>query len=218
MCGRFTLTANPAAFQQTFGGFEFPAQFAPRYNIAPSQPILAIPNDGKMRADFFAWGLIPSWAKAPDAMKPFINARGETLGEKPAFRGSFKYKRCLIFADGFYEWQAQSNGKSKTPYFIYLKDRQPFAFAGLWAEWQSELRTCAIVTTAPNELMANIHSRMPVILEPQHYAEWLDPAPREPEILQRLLSPFPAERMAAHVVSTLVNSPANDRAECSQSL
>ena len=217
MCGRFTLTVDPAELKDAFTEFNFPSQFAPRFNIAPTQPILAIPNDAKNQADFFVWGLIPSWAKDPTIGQRLINARAETLGEKPSFRGGFKYKRCLILADGFYEWQAQPGVKAKVPHFIFLNDRRPFAFAGLWDEWHSPdgglIRSATIITTEPNELMARLHNRMPVILDPADYAEWLDPAPRTPESLQSLLRPFPANKMSAHPVSTLVNTPANDRPE-----
>ena len=218
MCGRFTLTVDPAQLQDTFGDFIFPTQFAPRYNIAPTQPVLAIPNDGKNKADFFLWGLIPSWAKDPSIANKLINARGETVAEKPSFRGSFKYKRCLIPADGFYEWKTLTGQKTKTPYFIHMKDRQPFALAGLWDEWHSPygntLRTCIIITTTPNELMSTLHNRMPVILNPGDHAQWLDVNPQKPEALQPLLVPYPATGMRAYPVSTLVNSPGNDRAEC----
>lgn len=217
MCGRFTLTVDPAELKEAFADFSFPSKFAPRFNIAPTQPILAIPNDAKNAADFFVWGLIPSWAKDPTIGSRLINARAETLGEKPSFRGGFKYKRCLILADGFYEWQAQPGSKTKIPHFIFLKDRQPFAFAGLWDEWHSPdgstLRSATIITTEPNELMSRLHNRMPVILHPRDYAQWLDPTPRTPESLQPLLRPFPADEMSAHPVSTLVNAPANDRPE-----
>ncbi|MFZ5856593.1 MAG: SOS response-associated peptidase [Chloroflexota bacterium] len=218
MCGRFTLTVDPSDLQEAFADYTFPAKFAPRFNIAPSQPILAIPNDGKNAADFFIWGLIPSWAKDPSIGNRLINARGETLAEKPSFRGALKYKRCLILADGFYEWKSQPGTKTKVPHFIFLKSRQPFAFAGLWDEWHSpdggSVRSATIVTIAPNELMATLHNRMPVILPLSAYAQWLDPAPQTPDRLLPLLRPFPAEEMSAHPVSTLVNSPANDRAEC----
>ncbi len=217
MCGRFALTLDPADLQD-FSDFIFPGQFAPRFNIAPSQPVLAIPNDAKHTADFFLWGLIPSWAKDPIIGKRMINARGETLAEKPFFRGSFKYKRCLIPADGFYEWQPQPKSKTKIPHFIYLQDRKSFAFAGLWDEWHSPdgatLRSCTIITTAPNDLMSALHNRMPVILDKSDYAEWLDPAPRAPDSLAHLIKPFPAEKMAAHAVSTLVNIPVNDSPAC----
>ncbi len=217
MCGRFTLTVDPSDLRGAFAEYTFPAKFAPRFNIAPSQPILAIPNDGKNAADFFVWGLIPSWAKDPTMGQRLINARGETLAEKPSFRGGFKYKRCLILADGFYEWKSQTGTKTKIPHFIFLKSRQPFAFAGLWDEWHSpdggSVRSATIITIEPNELMAPIHNRMPVILPPTAYAQWLDPAPQTPDRLLPLLKPFPADAMTAHPVSALVNSPANDRAE-----
>lgn len=217
MCGRFTLTVDPADLKEAFGDFIFPAQFAPRYNIAPSQPVLAIPNDGKNKADFFLWGLIPSWAKDPTIASKLINARGETIAEKPSFRGSFKYKRCLIPADGFYEWKAEAGRKTKTPYFIHMKDRKPFAFAGLWDEWHSPdgnaIRTCTIITTTPNALMADLHNRMPVILDKSQFADWLNPMPQTAENLIHLIQPFPADKMSAHPVSTLVNAPSNDRSE-----
>ena len=218
MCGRFTLTVDPVELQDTFGDYTFPPQFAPRFNIAPSQPILAIPNDGSNKADFFVWGLIPMWAKDPSFGSRLINARGETLAEKPSFRGGYKYKRCLILADGFYEWKKQPGTKTKVPYFIHMKNRQPFAFAGLWDEWHSpdgsQIRSCTIVTIEPNELMAPLHNRMPVILPSDAFAQWLDSAPRTPEGLQAYIKPYPAEEMAAYPVSTLVNNPKNDRAEC----
>jgi putative SOS response-associated peptidase YedK len=220
MCGRFTLTVDPAELQDAFCDFIFPTQFTPRYNIAPTQPILAIPNDGKNTADFFLWGLIPSWSKDPSIANKLINARGETVAEKPSFRGSFKYKRCLILADGFYEWKTQPGQKTKTPYFIHMKDQKPFAFAGLWDEWHSPdggtLRTCTIITTTPNELMSTLHNRMPVILDKANYADWLEPAPhaKRPENMLPLIRPFPADRMSAYPVSTLVNIPSNDRVEC----
>jgi putative SOS response-associated peptidase YedK len=220
MCGRFTLTVDPAQLKEEFQGASFPDKFAPRFNIAPSQAILAIANDGKNAADFFVWGLIPSWAKDPSIGNRLINARGETLGEKPSFRGAYKYKRCLIPADGFYEWKSLPGTKTKVPHFIHLKNGKPFAFAGLWDEWHaadgSPLRSCTIVTTAPNPLMAPIHDRMPVILQPGDYAEWLDQAPRSADSLQHLIAPFSADLMEAYPVSTLVNSPSIDRAELVQ--
>jgi len=218
MCGRFTLTVDPAELQDTFGDYDFPTQFAPRFNIAPTQPVLAIPNDGKNTADFFVWGLIPKWAKDPSIGNRMINARGETLAEKSSFRGSYKYKRCLILADGFYEWKKQPGTKTKVPYFIHMQDRLPFAFAGLWDEWNSpdgsQIRSCTIVTIEPNELMATLHNRMPVILPSGAYAQWLDSAPQTPDKLQPLIKPFSAEKMSAYPVSTLVNNPKNDRADC----
>lgn len=218
MCGRFTLTVNPGDVRGDFESYAFPELFAPRFNVAPTQPVLAIPNDGGNAADFFYWGLIPSWAKDPSIGNRLINARGETLAEKPAFRGAYKYHRCLIPADGFYEWKTQPGTKIKVPHFIRMKSGRPFALAGLWDEWHapdgSTLRSCTIVTTTPNDLMAPIHNRMPVILHSNDYSEWLDTTPRKPESLNPLLKAFPAELMEAYPVSTLVNSPANDRPEC----
>jgi putative SOS response-associated peptidase YedK len=217
MCGRFALTVDPADLQDAFPEFMFPVQGAPRFNIAPTQPILAVPNDGFNKADLFVWGLIPSWTKDPAIGARMINARSETLAEKPAFRAAYKYRRCLVFSDGFFEWQVQPGSKSKIPHFIRLKLGTPFAFAGLWEYWQSvdgsEVRSAAIITTEPNELMAPIHNRMPVILPRNAYAQWLDPAPQAPERLLSLLIPYPAEEMSAYPVSIHVNSPANDRPE-----
>jgi putative SOS response-associated peptidase YedK len=217
MCGRFTLTVDPAELQDTFTDFIFPSKFAPRFNIAPSQPVLAIPNNGASKADFFIWGLIPMWAKDPSIGNRLINARGETVAEKPSFRGSFKYKRCIILADGFYEWKAGSGKKPKTPYYIHMKDRKPFVFAGLWDSWEgpdgSSIKTCTIITTEPNELMATLHNRMPVILHPRDYAKWLDDAPQTPENLLPLIKPYPADNMSAYPVSTLVNKPDNESPE-----
>ena len=218
MCGRFTLAVEDGELQAEFEGIDFPTQFAPRYNIAPSQPVLAIPNDGKHKADFFLWGLIPSWAKDPSIGNRLINARAETLAEKPAFKGSFKHKRCLILADGFYEWKAATGTKGKVPHYIQMKSAGPFGFAGLWAEWRNsdgaELRSCTIITTGPNELMAPIHNRMPAIIRPEDRTTWLDPAVTELEVLAPLLQSFPADLMRAFPVSTLVNNPAIDRADC----
>jgi putative SOS response-associated peptidase YedK len=217
MCGRFTLTVNPAEQQEPFNNFTFPEKFAPRFNIAPTQPILAIPNDDQFTADFFVWGLIPMWAKDPNIGSRLINARAETLPEKPAFRGSLKYKRCLILADGFYEWKTVEGKKSKTPFFIHMKDRKPFAFAGLWDSWNSpegsQVKSCTIITTEPNELMSLLHNRMPVILHPRDYDKWLDPSPQTPDQLMSLLKPFPADAMDAYPVTPLVNKPANDLPE-----
>jgi putative SOS response-associated peptidase YedK len=228
MCGRFTLTVDPAELQESFPQFSFPPEGRPRFNIAPSQPVLVLPNDGKNRADYFVWGLIPSWAtpalaggarEDPTIGSRLINARADTLGEKPSFRGSYKYHRCLVFADGFYEWKSEPGIKTtKTPHFIRLTSGLPFAFAGLWDEWHSpdgsQVKSCTIITAEPNELMSRLHNRMPVILPQEAFAQWLDPAPRAPSALQSLLVPYPSAAMTAYPVSTLVNSPGNDRAEC----
>ncbi|MGD0610112.1 MAG: SOS response-associated peptidase [Anaerolineales bacterium] len=217
MCGRFALTVDPADLQEAFPEYSFPPAYAPRYNIAPTQSILALPNDGTHKADLFVWGLIPSWAKGASIGSRLINARAETLGEKPAFRSAYRNRRCLIFTDGFFEWQAQPGSKSKVPHFIRLKSGKAFAFAGLWEHWSapdgSEVKSATIITTTPNELMAKLHNRMPVILESDAYAQWLDPSPLPAAELKHWLIPFPAEKMTAFPVSTLVNRPENDRPE-----
>ncbi len=217
MCGRFTLTVDPGQLQEAFPWVEFPVDFPARYNIAPTQPVAVVPNDGKNRLDFFNWGLIPFWAKDPKIGYRLINARAESIAEKPSFRGSFKYKRCLILADGFYEWQTQPGTKAKVPMYIHMKDRSPFAFAGLWDNWHSddgsEIRSCAIITTQPNELVEKIHNRMPVILPKDGYTDWIKEGENDPEVLKSLLQPYPGDEMAAFPVSTQVNSPQNDTPE-----
>lgn len=217
MCGRFTLTVDPGQLQDTFPWVSVPDDISPRFNIAPSQPVAVVPNDGQNQLDFFVWGLIPSWAKDPQIGNRLINARAETLAEKPSFRTAFRRRRCLVLADGFYEWRQDAGQKSKTPMFIQLKSRQPFAFAGLWEIWHatdgSEIRSCTIITTQPNELMAPIHNRMPVILPSQAYPFWLSPDEKGSAELTPLLVPYPAEQMAAYPVSKLVNSPQNDSPE-----
>ncbi len=218
MCGRFTLTTSPEQLQAVFSGLSVPEQIQPRFNIAPTQPVAVVPNNGKFQLDYFTWGLVPAWAKDPHISLRLINARAETLVEKPAFRSAFRRRRCLILADGFYEWRREPDSRSKTPMYIRLQDGQPFAFGGIWENWQSpdgsNILSCAIITTEPNSLMQTIHNRMPVILPETAYSVWLDT--REPEVseLQSLLIPYPAEKMTAFPVSTLVNSPINDDARC----
>jgi putative SOS response-associated peptidase YedK len=217
MCGRFTLTVDPGQLQEAFPWVEFPGEFPPRYNVAPTQPVAVVPNDGLNRLDFFNWGLIPFWAKDPKIGNRMINARAETIAEKPSFRGSFKYKRCLILADGFYEWRKRPGTKTKIPMYIHMKDRSPFAFAGLWDNWHSkdgsEIRSCTIITTEPNELVEQIHNRMPAILSPSGYTDWLQMGENDPNLLTSLLQPYPSEEMAAFPVSKQVNSPQNDTPE-----
>ncbi|MBK8986649.1 MAG: SOS response-associated peptidase [Chloroflexi bacterium] len=221
MCGRFALASSGdtllTAFDVAFTGLDV-TQLGPRYNVAPTQPVLAVrpAKDGRQRElTLFHWGLIPSWAKDLKMGARLINARSETVAEKPAFRAAFKRRRCLVLADGFYEWQKLERGKQ--PMFIHLQEERPFALAGLWEIWQggdgSELESCTILTTTPNELMAPIHDRMPVILDPADYDDWLYPG-LQPEMAQHLLRPYPAERMAAYAVSDWVNSPAHDDPTC----
>lgn len=220
MCGRFTLAVDPSVLRDAFPNFHIPDRVPIRYNIAPTQPVAVIPNDGRLALDFFLWGLIPSWAKDPSIGKRLINARAETLAQKPSFRSAYRRRRCLVLADGFYEWQKRPGSNFKIPYYIRLKSGKPFAFAGLWEQWfspdGSEITSCAIITTRPNELIAPFHNRMPVILWLDAYLQWLDPAERSPVDLNALLSPYPAERMIAYPVSRMVNSPQNDSPECIQ--
>jgi len=202
MCGRFTLR-SPSRLK--FDGMVNSrlASRAPRYNIAPSQEILTI-TESQDRRDVcsFVWGLIPSWSKEP---KGFINARCETLEDKPSFSESFRSRRCLIPADGFYEWKR--TGKTKQPYYFQLTDETPFAFAGIWDEWRRDgisIASCSIITTTPNDLLAAIHDRMPVILTPEGQATWLHIDTRITE-LRKLLVPFPSYDMKSHPVSQNVN-------------
>jgi putative SOS response-associated peptidase YedK len=222
MCGRFTLTADINALQMAFPWIEIPQGMQPRYNISPSQPVAVVPNDGKHKLDFFNWGLIPSWAKDPAIGNRMINARSETLAEKPSFRSAFKRRRCLVLADGFYEWKVNPSGKSKAPFYIKLKDNRAFAFAGLWEIWQakdgSEIRSCTIITTEPNEMLAPIHNRMPVILPPERYPDWLLPEETKPDQLSPYLKPYSSAEMVAFAVSNLINNPKNDLPACVQAL
>ncbi|MFQ5407986.1 MAG: SOS response-associated peptidase [Anaerolineales bacterium] len=222
MCGRFVLAIDPAELQEAFAGVEMPPPEAlqPRYNIAPTQPVAVIPNDGQHRLDFYVWGLIPSWAKDPKIGNRMINARAETLAEKPSFRAAYKRRRCLIPASGFYEWRRAPGGKTKTPMYIGLRSGAPFALAGLWESWWSpegdQVLSCTIITTSPNELLAPIHNRMPVILPAAGHDLWLDPGELAADRLQGLLQPYPADEMRAYAVSTAVNNPRNDTPECIQ--
>ncbi len=216
MCGRYVLTANPQVIQQAFDLDVVPDQMQARYNIAPSQPVAVIANDDPKALTFFRWGLIPSWAKDPSIGNRMINARSETLAEKPSFRAAYKRRRCLIPANGFYEWTKR--GKSKVPMFVHLKDQELFAFAGLWESWHDpdggEIRTCTIITTEPNEVVKPLHHRMAVILHESDYDMWLSPDELGDEALKPLLRPFEADRMDVYEVSTLVNNVANDSAAC----
>jgi len=219
MCGRFTLTVDPSDLQTAFPWVTLPAGApAARYNIAPSQPIAVVANNGQNSLEFYRWGLIPSWAKDAAIGNRMINARAETLADKPSFRTAFKRRRCLVLADGFYEWRKEPGGKTKTPMYVRLKSGEPFAFAGLWEAWRAPddqaLLSCAIITTTPNALMEKIHDRMPVILKPDTYTQWLDPAEQEPDKMSRLLKPYPASHMTAYAVSRLVNKPENDSPKC----
>ncbi len=217
MCGRFSITVSPDELKEAFPGVEVPTQEElVRYNIAPSQPIPVIANNNPHKIEFFRWGLIPSWAKDEKIGYRMINARAESLAEKPAFRNNYKRHRCLVIASGFFEWQQEpgSTLRAKTPMYIRLKSGLPFGFAGLWDVWRSpedeEILSCTIVTTDANSLLAKIHDRMPVIIDPKAYATWLDPEPQSPETLNKLLKQYPASQMVAYPVSKMVNDPKND--------
>ena len=218
MCGRFSQTATPDTISEQFEVNE-PPLFRPRYNIAPSQQVATIrlsTESAKRECVMLRWGLIPSWAKDPKIGNQCINAKAETVAEKPSFRAAFKKRRCLVIADGFYEWQVQ--GTRKQPMWIGLRDKRPFAFAGLWEHWKpaegAPIETCTIITTEPNQIMQNIHNRMPVILTPQDYDLWLDPMMQQVETVNRLLRPFTSDELVAYPVSTLVNSPRYDAPQC----
>ncbi len=218
MCGRFTLTTNMDELQARFG-FALESQgvdYRPSYNVAPSQRVLTVVNHGQRTAGLMRWGLIPSWARDPKIGYRMINAVGETAATKPAFRAAFRRRRCLVLADGFFEWRKE--GKDKVPTYFQLKSGQPFAFAGLWETWKSPedktVRSCSIVTTQANSLIAPVHHRMPVILSPETEPLWLDPLTEEAEILEPLLAPSPPEEMDCYVVSGTVNSVKNSGPEC----
>ncbi len=218
MCGRFSLS-TPADIIARFFNLVAVPKLKPRYNIAPTQDCPVVRFDAETKQcslDMLHWGLIPSWAKDKAIGNRMINARSESVATKPSFRSAFRRRRCLIVADGFYEWKKLE--RRKQPYYIRLASAQPFALAGLWEHWEGEggppVDSCTIITTEPNELVAPIHNRMPVILRAQNYADWLDPAITDAENTQSLLQPYPPEEMVAFPVSTRVNSPANDVPEC----
>jgi putative SOS response-associated peptidase YedK len=218
MCGRFTLTAEAKELAKRFG-VEISASFykviKPRYNIAPTQSVIVVGDDGGRCVKQMVWGLIPSWAKDPAIGNKMINARAETLTIRPAYRVPLRKRRCLIMADGFYEWKKEGN--LKQPMRIVLKNREPFGFAGLWETWKApdggEIVSCVIITTEANELVGTIHDRMPVILPRKAEDRWLDPASEVAEVL-RLLKPYPASEMELYPVSRIVNAPVHDAPDC----
>jgi putative SOS response-associated peptidase YedK len=223
MCGRFTLRATPEQLTEVFNLVRVPEN-RPRYNIAPTQSVAVVRADSERKRELvmLRWGLIPSWAKDAGLASTLINARSETAAAKPAFRGAMRHRRCLIPADGFYEWQAIPGSKTKQPLWITLRDAALFAFAGLWEHWNDPangpVETCTILTTSANALLKPIHDRMPVILHPQDYDRWLDPQNKDAATLADLLASYPAERMSITAVSTLVNSPRNEKPECLEPL
>jgi putative SOS response-associated peptidase YedK len=218
MCGRFTVTSPAEILARDFG-FEPPSSFAPRYNICPGQAIGVVrpgETEGLRELAFLHWGLVPHWMKERPRDARMINARSETVADKPSFRDSFRKRRCLVPADGFFEWKAGPGGKQ--PYLIRMRSGAPFAIAGIWAQWTGgegdPLESCALLTTTPNELMAPIHDRMPVLLGQENWDAWLDTAGADPQRLQEMLVPAPADAMEAIAVSRWVNSPRNDDPRC----
>jgi putative SOS response-associated peptidase YedK len=218
MCGRFTLRTPARDLVEIFELLREP-DLSPRYNVAPTQNVAVVRQDGKSRElSMMRWGLVPSWSKDPKAGPPLINARSETIATKPSFRTAFKRRRCLIPADGFYEWQKKADSKTKIPHYIRMAKDRAFAFAGLWECWHgndgSALDSCTIVTTDANDLMRPLHDRMPVILPEENFAQWLDPKNENVPELEALLRPYAPSEMTAFPISTLVNSPRNERPEC----
>lgn len=224
MCGRFTLTATVDQLIDRFDIEMFlqEEEYLPSYNVAPSQSVLAVINDGtRNKMGFLRWGLIPPWAKDMSVGYKMINARAETLIEKPSFRNAYQKKRCLIVADSFYEWK-RIDSKTKIPMRIKLKSNDLFAMAGLWENWKSpdgkSVYSCSVITTSPNELVQDIHDRMPVILNPEDEKYWLDPSITDTTKLNPLLKPLDHALMEAYEVSSLVNSPKNNSIELIQKI
>src|SRR3954451_21977496 len=216
MCERYTLTARRRAIAAAFDLDDF-FELPPRYNIAPTQWVPAVRFDSEgcgREVTALKWGLIPPWVEEPGIGNRLINARAETVAERPAFRSAFRQRRCLLAADGFYEWK---RGDGRTPYYFRLKDGGPFAFAGLWERWEKgeePIESCTLITTPANGLVGPVHDRMPVILKPEDYARWLDPEEGRPVALARLLAPPPDAWLDAYPVSKRVNDPRNEGPRC----
>jgi putative SOS response-associated peptidase YedK len=215
MCGRFTLVSPVVAVTERFHAAA-PSDLRPRYNIAPGQEVLCVIRDRETRIEPLRWGLIPFWARDPAIGSRLINARAETLAEKPSFRSAFEKRRCLVVADGFYEWRPA--GKRKVPVYIFLKSKKPFGIAGLYESWKAsdgkELRTCTIITTDANDLLRPFHDRMPVIVPADAEDRWLDCGGGSRGRLQALLAPYPADEMDAYDVAPIVNSASHDAPDC----
>ena len=212
MCGRYAITSAPEAIRRLFGYDEQP-NFPPRYNVAPTQPVPIVRIfEGRRQFALVRWGLIPAWVKDPRGFSLLINARGESLGDKPAFRAALRYRRCLFPADGFYEWRRE--GERARPYYVRPTAGGPMAFAGLWENWMGpngeEMETAAIVTTRANRMLATIHPRMPAIVPPAAFDLWLDSRSVDAATAAALIGPAPEDMLAFHEVSPAVNSAAND--------
>ena len=220
MCGRFTLASSADKISEYFG-IECNYELKPRYNIAPSQDILVIRESStkKLEFVFMRWGLIPSWQKEADIGTQWVNARSESVAVKPLFKNIFKKKRCLIVADGFFEWQI-INKKTKQPYYIYKSERKPFGIASIWESWKNNegaiIESCLLLTSEACPTLHSIHDRMPVILQRPQFAQWLDRENEQVDKLNSLLIPYLPNDLAFHAVSTTVNNPRNDTRECIQ--
>ena len=215
MCGRYSLIADLGALAHRFAFDARQLSFEASYNIAPTQQVLTVVGGEQRRGGFMRWGLVPHWAKDMSGGARMINARAETVAERPAFRDALRRRRCLVLADGFYEWHRSATGR--TPMRIVMRSGEPFAFAGLWAVWRdpegNRVPSCTIITTAANELLAPIHDRMPVVLPPGLEDLWLDRSVDDPDVLASVLSPLADDALQAYEVSTLVNSAANNGPE-----
>lgn len=221
MCGRFRLSRRKQAVMERFDSISDEPEWEPRFNIAPTQPVAVIrqnPTKRTRELSLMRWGLVPSWAKDTSSAASMINARSETVSTKPAFADALKHRRCLIPADGFYEWKR--TGTSKQPFCFQVNDGALFAFAGLWEGWRDPsgkwLKTCSILTTTPNAVTSTVHDRMPVILSPDGYDLWLDPGMRDVDEVSSLLKPFAAHLMRSYPVSNRINHVPNDDEECSR--
>ncbi len=215
MCGRFSLISDLGELARRFEFDGSELELQPNFNVAPTQSVLTVVEGEERRGGFMRWGLIPHWAKDPSIGNRMINARAETVAQKPAFRSAFKRRRCLVLADGFYEWQKM--GKAKQPVRIMMESGEPFAFAGLWEVWRdgegNKVPSCTIITTEANEMLRPIHPRMPVILPRAMEGFWLDRDVEDPAALADVLRAYPEEEMKTYAVSTLVNSPRNNSPE-----
>jgi putative SOS response-associated peptidase YedK len=224
MCGRFVQFSSLRTLERYFPIDSVAAEVAASYNVAPTQEVLAIIRQKNNRLVKLHWGLVPSWAKDLKGAPRLINARAETVAQKPSFRAAFKRRRCLIMADGFYEWLGQKG--SKQPYFITLPSNSPFAFAGLWETWQAPdahdddpaYKSCTILTTASSQAVNALHHRMPVILHPEAYTDWMDPAIHEADRLEKILQNHHVRDMQYYPVSKFVNRVQNNSAACIEQL
>jgi putative SOS response-associated peptidase YedK len=221
MCGRYRRSRRKQLVEEYFGAVSEEHDWNPRYNVAPSQPVLIIRQDARepvRKVSAVRWGLIPSWSKDPSIGYKTINGRSERVATTPSFRDPFKSQRCLVPADGFYEWKRER--KTKQPYCFEMNDGNLFAFAGLWDKWKSPqgevVESCTILTTSPNPLLADIHDRMPVILSPDNYDLWLDPAFQDTRSVSQMLKPFDPVLMKRYPVSMRVNLVQNDDADCAK--